>query len=103
MISGVICEARDVRCRLFGIAEDGEVTSVVMIDHDDLRFSTFTRDLARRHRRPRSYPPSPARPDALEQLCGGATSVASAPPSMATLPRFPEEDLSGIDLMLHDN
>jgi hypothetical protein len=99
MIFDVLGGARDVLWKAFARdCEDGEVFSAVMIDHDDLRFSTFTRDLARRHRRPRSYPPSPARPDALEQLCGGATSVSVAPPSMALLPRFSEEDLSGIDL-----
>jgi hypothetical protein len=48
-----------------------------MIDQDDVRFSGFTRDLARRHRRPRSYPPSPLRSDALEQLCGGSTVCAA--------------------------
>jgi len=69
-----------------------------MFDHDDLRFSSFTRDLARRHRRPRSFPPCPARPDALEQLCGGAQSVAVAPPSMASLPRIPDEIISEYDL-----
>jgi hypothetical protein len=50
-----------------------------MIDHDDVRFASFTRDLARRHRRPRSYPPPPALPaDALEQLCGGVVPVRAA-------------------------
>jgi hypothetical protein len=54
-----------------------------MIDHDDVRFSSFTRDLARRHRRPRSYPRSPARTDALEQLCGGGAVVPD--PTASTL------------------
>lgn len=44
-----------------------------MPDHDDVRFSFFTRDLARRMRRPRQYPTSPASSDALEQLCGGVS------------------------------
>jgi hypothetical protein len=58
-------------------AADGTTCAVrrAMIDRDDVRFSSFTRDLARRHRRPRSYPPPPsgvaARVDALEHLCGG--------------------------------
>ena len=65
-----------------------------MIDHDDMRFSSFTRDLARRHRRPRSYPPPPARADALEQLCGGGTMVL--PPSSVTLARWPD-DFADID------
>jgi len=65
-----------------------------MFDHDDTRFSSFTRDLARRHRRPRSYPaPPPFLADALEQLCGGSRVH---PPSSTTLPRWPE-DLSEID------
>lgn len=64
-----------------------------MIDHDDVRFSSFTRDLARRHRRPRSYPPAPVRADALEQLCGGSI----VPTSALTLPHWPE-DGSALDL-----
>lgn len=47
-----------------------------MFDHDDVRFSAFTRDLARRHRRPRSYPKTPATTDCLEQLCGGGVVLA---------------------------
>lgn len=54
-----------------------------MIDHDDARFSSFTRDLARRQRRPRSYPPAPMRQDVLEQLCGGGS--VPAPTNLATL------------------
>ena len=68
-----------------------------MIDHDDVRFSSFTRDLARRHRRPRSYPPAPTRADALEQLCGGSTIVI-APPGMMGLSRW-ADDLSDLDLL----
>ncbi|MBX3215901.1 MAG: hypothetical protein KF850_27930 [Labilithrix sp.] len=64
-----------------------------MIDHDDVRFSSFTRDLARRHRRPRSYPPAPVRADALEQLCGGSI----VPASMLPLPQWPD-DASSPDL-----
>ena len=56
-----------------------------MIDQDDVRFSSFTRDLARRHRRPRSYPPPPARQDVLEQLCGGSSVSLPSAPSLATL------------------
>lgn len=67
-----------------------------MIDHDDVRFSSFTRDLARRHRRPRSYPPPPTRADALEQLCGGSTIVV-VQRSMMTLPRW-ADDLSEFEL-----
>jgi hypothetical protein len=64
-----------------------------MIDHDDVRFSSFTRDLARRHRRPRSYPPPPSVvADALEQLCGDGR----AHPPPASSARWPE-DLSEID------
>lgn len=59
------------------------------MDQDDVRFASFTRDLARRHRRPRSYPPPPPMPqDVLEQLCGGGdVPLFSAPsvPSLATL------------------
>jgi hypothetical protein len=67
-----------------------------MIDHDDVRFSSFTRDLARRHRRPRSYPPPPpVVADALEQLCGDGR--VSPPSSSIALPRWPD-DLSEIDL-----
>jgi hypothetical protein len=68
-----------------------------MIDQDDVRFSGFTRDLARRHRRPRSYPPSPVRSDALEQLCGGSVAYSADPQpiwpdalSEAELPEIPE-------------
>jgi len=70
-----------------------------MTDHDDVRFSSFTRDLARRHRRPRSYPPPPTRADALEQLCGGSTIVV-APPNLAMLPRWADDlsDLSDLDM-----
>jgi len=68
-----------------------------MTDHDDVRFSSFTRDLARRHRRPRSYPPPPStRADALEQLCGGSTIVV-VPHRMMSLARWPE-DLSDFDI-----
>ena len=60
-----------------------------MIDLDDFRFASFTRDLARRHRRPRSYPPPPpVRADALEQLCGGGVI---APPDLLTLARWADE------------
>jgi len=53
---------------------------------DDARFASFTRDLARRQRRPRSYPPPPSvLSDALEQLCGGGT-VTMPPVSMPLLP-----------------
>ncbi len=55
-----------------------------MIDLDDFRFASFTRDLARRHRRPRSYPPPPVRADALEQLCGGG--VIALPDLLALAP-----------------
>ena len=68
-----------------------------MIDHDDVRFSSFTRDLARRHRRPRSYPPPPGTGgDALEQLCGGSTIVV-VPRSMMSLARWPD-DLSELEI-----
>ncbi|MBX3231127.1 MAG: hypothetical protein KIT84_37320 [Labilithrix sp.] len=54
---------------------------------DDARFASFTRDLARRHRRPRSYPPPPSvLADALEQLCGGSVVVVAAAASMPLLP-----------------
>jgi hypothetical protein len=70
-----------------------------MIDQDDVRFSSFARDLARRHRRPRSYPPSPARTDALEQLCGGGSVIPDAPPSMIWPENLLEnENLSEIEL-----
>ena len=60
---------------------------------DDLLFANFSRDLARRQRRPRSYPRAPAvLADALEQLCGGGT--IAIPPSAAVLP----EEVSVIDL-----
>jgi len=73
-----------------------------MIDHDDVRFSSFTRDLARRHRRPRSYPPPPPSPaDALEQLCGGGVVAlpgdSTPPPSLATLARW-ADDSSDFDM-----
>lgn len=56
---------------------------------DDVRFASFTRDLARRHRRPRSYPPPPSvMADALEQLCGGSTVVV---PAAFSLPALPDE------------
>ena len=56
-----------------------------MIDLDDFRFASFTRDLARRHRRPRSYPPPPpVRAAALEQLCGGG--VIALPDLLALAP-----------------
>lgn len=75
---------------------------MMMIDHDDMRFSSFTRDLARRIRRPRSYPtPPPFLHDALEQLCGGLRVppvVVSSPPSLSRWP----EDLSEIDLLGED-
>lgn len=72
-----------------------------MPNHDDIRFSSFTRDLARRHRRPRSYPPSPTRQDVLEMLCGGLD--ATIPPSIPSLPPLPD-DLSSFDVMMdaHD-
>lgn len=56
-----------------------------MIDHDDVRFSFFTRDLARRQRRPRMFPTSPVRTDALEQLCGGGTMEEEERPSVRML------------------
>jgi len=56
-----------------------------MIDHDDVRFSFFTRELARRQRRPRQYPTSPVRQDALEQLCGGVSVEDPGPPSVRML------------------
>ncbi len=56
-----------------------------MIDHDDVRFSFFTRDLARRQRRPRQFPTSPLRHGALEQLCGGSSVDESGPPSVRML------------------
>lgn len=61
--------------------------------HDDLRFSGFTRDLARRQRRPRAYPSAPVRSDALEQLCGGAAVVEAAPSVPQMLVLDPIEDL----------
>jgi hypothetical protein len=63
-----------------------------MIDQDDVRFSSFTRDLARRHRRPRSFPHSPVRNDALEQLCGGG-QVSPDSVSMIRLPDTSEFEL----------
>lgn len=56
-----------------------------MLDHDDVRFSAFTRALARRQRRPRSFPVTPATTDCLEQLCGGGSVIAipEPPPSDA--------------------
>lgn len=51
-----------------------------MLDHDDVRFSVFTRALARRQRRPRSFPAIPATTDCLEQLCGGGSVVAVPEP-----------------------
>lgn len=70
-----------------------------MIDNDDVRFSTFTRDLARRQRRPRSYPASPARADALEQLCGGTTPIPPAASSTAVLWTLAgATDLTDLDL-----
>ncbi|OJY26423.1 MAG: hypothetical protein BGO98_39425 [Myxococcales bacterium 68-20] len=60
-----------------------------MIDLDDFRFASFTRDLARRHRRPRSYPPPPpVRADALEQLCGGGVIAL---PDLLALEPFADE------------
>lgn len=67
-----------------------------MIDHDDVRFSSFTRDLARRQRRPRSFPQSPTRPDALEQLCGGGAIVPDAAPSMVLIDAPSELDLDAV-------
>ena len=68
------------------------LTSPDMMDHDDARFSSFTRDLARRQRRPRSFPRSPTRPDALEQLCGGLQIIApEVSVSMFGLPEVPSE------------
>jgi hypothetical protein len=62
---------------------------------DDVRFAAFTRDLARRHRRPRSYPPPPSvMADALEQLCGGSLSVIPAPSLEGldlSMPLLPDE------------
>jgi hypothetical protein len=63
------------------------------MDQDDVRFSSFTRDLARRHRRPRSYPAPMVQGDALEQLCGGAPVVF---PDMMALTRWPD-DLLEVD------
>jgi hypothetical protein len=58
---------------------------------DDVRFASFTRDLARRHRRPRSYPPPPSvMADALEQLCGGSTVVVPVADAFS-LPALPDE------------
>jgi hypothetical protein len=56
-----------------------------MMDHDDVRFSSFTRDLARRHRRPRSYPMPPVKQDVLEQLCGGGNIVPASTTNLASL------------------
>ena len=43
---------------------------------EDALFGHFARDLARRIRRPRSYPPAPSLVcDALEQLCGGTVTI----------------------------
>jgi hypothetical protein len=70
-----------------------------MIDHDDVRFTSFTRDLARRHRRPRSFPPSPIRSDALEQLCGGGKVPVAPPSSLYAL----AEGLSEIELPALDD
>jgi hypothetical protein len=64
-----------------------------MHDQDDVRFRSFTRDLARRIRRPRAYPRPPARADVLEQLCGG-TVVVPMPPSTVSLPPLPDDDSS---------
>ncbi len=64
-----------------------------MMDHDDVRFSSFTRDLTRRHRRPRSYPPPPVRQDVLEQLCGGGSVAVPTSTSLTTL-----ATLAGISL-----
>lgn len=80
-----------------------ETTRRTPVDaQDDARFSSFTRDLARRHRRPRSYPPPPSvMADALEQLCGGSHAVAPMEyPSMPTLEDAPLSlyDLAEIDL-----
>jgi len=62
---------------------------------DDTRFASFTRDLARRQRRPRSYPAPPSViSDALEQLCGGGT-VTMPPMSMPLLPD--EQSVSDLD------
>ena len=67
-----------------------------MVDQDDVRFSSFTRDLARRHRRPRSYPPSPIRSDALEQLCGGATISGSDLPANFVWPDLSDTQLPDV-------
>lgn len=62
-----------------------------MNDNDDVRFSNFTRDLARRHRRPRAYAPPPPPADALEQLCGGGLVV---PPHSPLNPYLPDSLLA---------
>ena len=62
----------------------------VVDTQDDARFASFTRDLARRHRRPRSYPPPPSvMADALEQLCGGSSVVVAA--AELSMPALPDE------------
>jgi hypothetical protein len=60
-----------------------------MARHDDLRFLAFTRDLARRQRRPRLYPAPPAPTDVLEQLCGAGPAAAA--PMTLTFPPLPDE------------
>jgi hypothetical protein len=52
---------------------------------DDTRFTLFTRDLARRQRRPRAYPDAPPRPDALEILCASNVRAEGDKPSAPPL------------------
>jgi hypothetical protein len=52
---------------------------------DDHRFTLFTRDLARRQRRPRAYPNDPPRPDALEILCASRMPPSGDKPSAPAL------------------
>lgn len=69
----------------------------VVDTQDDARFASFTRDLARRHRRPRSYPPPPSvMADALEQLCGGSSVVVAAAPDLS-MPALPDESVTDFE------
>jgi hypothetical protein len=70
-----------------------------MLDHDDAVFHAFTRNLARRHRRPRSYPKAPTPVDALEHLCGGGT-VFAVPESNPSLTELLDDDTGGEELGL---